>query len=91
MADWLIEIIWVKAHNNNTGNEFADHLARKGAEETAKWCGPLPYWPIKNKTLYNMVHNHFLTVWQENWEDPKQKDFCKITNSSTRKLESKNI
>ncbi len=38
-----VEVKWVKGHNNNTGNEYADMLARLGAEEAKQLAFASPF------------------------------------------------
>jgi len=33
--NWIIQFTWVKAHNNNYGNELADQLAKEAASGDA--------------------------------------------------------
>ncbi len=71
-----VSVNWVKGHDNNTGNEFADMLARLAAEEARNISYSSPFIPVSHKTLKIMVRDKYLTWWQTLWDNhPK----CRIS------------
>ena len=75
-AEHNICIRWVKGHNNNTGNEYADFLARKGMNMAKEISYPEPYIPLGYKAMKRLVHARYISKWQIMWENEKS---CNIT------------
>ncbi len=71
-----IEIIWIKSHNGNTGNEAADTLANEAAEAARNIQFAAPYMAITNKKLKMLIHEHFMRRWQSRWQRVKD---CRIS------------
>jgi len=58
-----ISISWVKGHSDNTGNEVADMIAKRGAtSETKVKIG------ISKATMKSKTKEYYLTKWKEDWE-----------------------
>ncbi len=62
-----VEIRWVKGHSNDTGNEYADYLAREGAKEAGNIQTVYPHLPLSQKTIKQMVHLGVIDRWQSCW------------------------
>ncbi len=62
-----IKIGWVRGHANNTGNEYADSLAREGAEEAKLISYSSPFVPISCGRLKKLTQEGFESYWQEIW------------------------
>ncbi len=63
-----VTLEWVKGHNNVTGNEYADMLARIGAEEAKNISYSSPFLPVSRNTFKSLVHKRYLKRWQSQWE-----------------------
>ena len=62
-----VSLQWVRGHNNNSGNELSDYLAKTGACTSAKKISSLmPLSTIKRK-----VRSHYLSLWQSQWRELK--------------------
>ena len=61
-----VSIRWVKGHADNTGNEFADCLAKTGNGMGAE--GPVPMIPVSNSCVKSAINEEFLKRWQTRWE-----------------------
>jgi ribonuclease HI len=61
----LISIQWVRGHSNITGNEFADYLAKMGAESTP--FGPPPYTPVAPITVKHKMEQLMYSNWASAW------------------------
>ena len=62
------EIKWIKGHNENTGNEMADYLAKEGARRARKLHDTKPHMPITQREVKQKVHSSFIKQWQHNWD-----------------------
>ncbi len=71
-----VEVTWVKGHNNNTGNELADMLARKGLAEAKSLHYISPYIPMTDNMIKNLIKDRYIKLWQESWDDLTD---CKIS------------
>ena len=82
-----IDIKWIKGHNNNTGNEVADYLARVGAQKAKEIAYAFPYQPITSKEVKKFVHEIIIESWQQRWNNQKtcriSKLFCPKVNDNT--------
>lgn len=59
-----IDVVWVRGHADNTGNELADVLAKKGTN-LAEWTPvPIPWSNIKF-----MIKDHFWKRWKHRWNN----------------------
>jgi hypothetical protein len=65
-----IAINWVKGHANNTGNELADMLAKKGAELNGICHSASPSIPISTRVVKNEIAKSIDTRWQKSWSAP---------------------
>ncbi len=84
-----MDLSWVKGHNDNTGNEYADSLARRGANESRNMQFAAPYMPISPNSMKKLVHAHFMWKWQDEWDQLKS---CRISKMFyPRVREDKNI
>ncbi len=72
-----VNLTWIKGHNNNTGNEFADMLARKGAEDARNLSYTSPFLPVSYGALKSTLRDCFLSMWQSIWD---QKVDCNISH-----------
>ena len=62
--DNTVVLRWVKAHVGHFGNEFADELAKKGAEGQ-RVCADAPN--IPESMIKSRFRNIFDTHWQDKW------------------------
>ncbi len=62
------EVKWIKGHSGIVGNELADLLAKKGAEEATRLLDAKPYMPVHRKRQKKHIHRHYVDVWQKKWE-----------------------
>lgn len=62
-----VSIQWVRGHNNNTGNELADCLAKRGARQLNNKCMiGIPKSYVKGK-----IKDYYKNKWKECWEEEK--------------------
>jgi ribonuclease HI len=59
------DLRWAKAHNDTTGNELADHLAKMGAAKATvdKTICPGTSWIVRK------IDEYYNTVWLRRWKD----------------------
>ncbi len=67
--DVEVHIDWIKSHNNNTGNEYADMLAHQGAEEAREISFTSPFMPISQQQIRNLIQLDIKKRWQTRWDD----------------------
>ena len=60
-----VELHWIKAHANYTGNEKADELAKKGTELT-QISTDTP--TISNQCLREELREHVVEFWNKDWQ-----------------------
>ena len=60
-----VRLFWVRGHNNNTGNELADALAKEGACST--FTGPSPIIPVSLSYINTTINNFYREKWQDKW------------------------
>ena len=56
---------WVKGHSDQTGNEFADYLAKEGNRQTVQACEPII--PVPMATIKSRIADHICNKWQTRW------------------------
>jgi len=64
-----VNLVWIKAHANNTGNELADCLAKEGTLQTA--FGPEPMIPVPKSTIKRHIQTYFNKMWDSRWKKEK--------------------
>ena len=78
-----IRLTWVRGHAGNTGNEFADFLAKKGNTDDTRhgsepWIQPPLSWTKK------LVENYHIDIWNCRWVEEKScsasKKFIDVPN-----------
>ena len=57
----------MKGHNNTTGNEYADYLAKLGADLWVE--GPEPFLPIPLANLKREIRGIYHQKWQKMWNN----------------------
>ena len=63
------QLVWTKGHADTTGNEYADALARVGAEEAERMSFSSPFFPLSQKALRNLSEASFINEWQVVWDN----------------------
>ncbi len=93
------EIKWIKGHSENTGNEYADMLAKKRAYEARLLQDTKPHWPVTYKEIKKWIHKFTLDRWQCQWETtpgcrvsklfyPSVRESNKITKMKIKELQA---
>jgi ribonuclease HI len=62
--NWTIHFTWVKAHNDNFGNELADQLAKKAASRRE---GETAYRKILKSAVIKAIQEEGELEWQNEW------------------------
>ena len=62
-----LHVTWVKGHNNNTGNEFADYLAKRGNALPQLVTDPAV--PIGQGYVKTQINATYYGKWQDRWEE----------------------
>jgi len=62
--NWSIHLTWVKAHNDNLGNEIADQLAKKAA---SRRYGETAYSRIPKSAVIKKIKEKGELHWQQEW------------------------
>ncbi len=73
-----IKLVWTKGHDGNTGNEYADMLARRGAANSRNIQYAAPFVPVSGNAIKKSVHNYFVDYWQTLWDDDDDSS-CRIS------------
>lgn len=58
-----INLNWIKGHDNNTGNEYADYLAKKGCKSANKISTP-----ISVNDVNGIIRKHTFSKWNLIWK-----------------------
>ncbi len=78
-----IQIRWVRGHENNAGNEYANILAREGTKEARLISYSSPFVPVSHGNLTKMTQVAFKSYWQEVWN---ALPMHRVSNSSFQAL-----
>jgi len=63
---WIVHFTWVKAHDNNPGNELADQLAKEAAcDNSLQTC----FSKISKSEIVHIESQKSITKWQQQWDD----------------------
>jgi ribonuclease HI len=65
-----VEVNWIKGHDDNTGNEFADYLAKEGTKPVPT---VEPVLPITKSQLHAKLRENTHSNWQSEWESFDEK------------------
>jgi len=76
-----VDLVWIKAHADNTGNEFADYLAKQGTLRQS--YGPEPMVPVSKSTIKGHIQAYFKQIWNLRWKNEKTCRQTKIFISET--------
>ncbi len=63
-----INFVWVRAHNNNQGNERADALAKEGARTPRPVSGPGPFHYVPPSFIKAQLLLYALKEWNKWWQ-----------------------
>jgi len=74
MLSWNIHFGWVKAHIGIEGNEEADRLAKKAAQEDDQ---NIAYNRIPVTTVATEINKKVITQWQGQWESTEKGEACR--------------
>ena len=80
-----VHIEWVKGHDDNTGNECADMLAKKGTEVKEKTINPRV--PINKYITKRAFKNYYDEIWQSKWSNTEG---CKASKLFVPQVARKN-
>jgi ribonuclease HI len=61
-----VHLMWIKGHNDSTGNELADMLAKLGTKPVP---GVFPMIPIPMGSIKNEIKTYIIEKWQNSWEN----------------------
>ena len=64
-----IQLQWIKSHVGHLGNEEADMLAKKGAEQDL--AGPEPFLPASSAIIKKLTNSDLLSKWNSQWKSVK--------------------
>ena len=70
MSWFLIDLDWIRGHDNSTGNETADMLAKKGAETENNLITPDILCDYNQATA--KLKRRMLDEWNKSWRDRKR-------------------
>jgi ribonuclease HI len=84
--NWTIHFTWVKAHNDNFGNELADQLAKKAASRRE---GETAYSKIPKSAVIKVIQEEGELDWQREWNASTKGEKNKIILPNYRRLEIK--
>ncbi len=70
--DYQIEIEWIRGHSDNTGNEYADCLAKMGVEMFGRTSFLSPNIPISNKIIKRRIREAIDRKWDVMWRNHSQ-------------------
>ncbi len=73
-----IEVIWTKGHNNNTGNEVADMLAKEGMRRAGDLSYAEPFMTTCQGQVKSEIRKITLDKWQRRWEQLDQHVVSKL-------------
>ena len=73
-----IVVIWTKGHDNNTGNEVADMLAKEGARMAADMSYAAKFMTICQGQVKSEIRKIILEKWQRRWEQVDQHVVLKL-------------
>ena len=59
----VIQFYWIKGHNNNTGNEFADMLAKQGTK-----YGQKIHTHLNMRAIKNSIDEYIDQLWNKQWQ-----------------------
>ena len=76
-----IALSWVRGHADNTGNEFADYLAKAGANLNVQTVGP--ELPLSVAEIKRRLKTYYEVRWQKAWESL---DSCRQTKQFLPKV-----
>jgi hypothetical protein len=71
-----VYIEWVRGHSNNTGNELADYLAKKGNKTVTLGCDPVTAVPMS--FIKKTIKEQTVQTWQKQWSGLND---CRTTRS----------
>ncbi len=70
-----VEVSWVKGHNDMTGNEYVDAMAKAARDAPVRGERRIP---VALSHLKGQINRHFEEKWQKQWESTTG---CKTTKS----------
>jgi hypothetical protein len=86
--NWTIHFTWVKAHNDNFGNELADQLAKKAA---SRGEGETAYSKIPKSAVIKVIQEGGELQWQKEWNASTKGDITKSFFPVIRDWKSKRL
>ena len=86
-----IVISWIKGHSEQTGNEYVDMLAKKGADKEEH--GPEPFLPLSKQTVKSIIKNKVEKLWKFRWLKTSHTSHSKkmLPNPSSLKVKQKGL
>jgi ribonuclease HI len=86
--NWIVHCTWVKAHDDNCGNELADRLAKEAA------CGndvEIAYIKIPKSAVTSDLKEKGVQVWQSEWDASNKGELTKTFFPSVKDRLSKKL
>ncbi len=69
LADYCVELKWIKGHSQSVGNDYADMLARKGMELATELIYQSPFRPVTQTQVKKSLRRDFYNKWQRRWDN----------------------